>query len=75
MSGPWRPLDYPGLHIDLGENTKPWSPQWGVWVREPYAELRCATGCEHHAHGTHAVAEFLEHLSDLQHSPSEGQQL
>lgn len=65
MSGAWPPLDLPGLHIYLGENTHPWSPRWGVWLREPYAELRCASGCEHHASGAAAVATFLEHLNDL----------
>ncbi|MEV0963295.1 hypothetical protein AB0J25_12015 [Streptomyces sp. NPDC049910] len=67
--GPWPPLDYPGLHVDLGEHTKPWSPEYGVWLRQPYAELRCAAGCTHHAHGAEQVAFLLANLGRLQHDP------
>ncbi|MGW4030776.1 hypothetical protein ACWEFL_15895 [Streptomyces sp. NPDC004838] len=61
--GPWPPLALPGLYIDLGD----WHRKGRFWVREPYAELRCAAGCEHYAHGADAVERFLEDLDELDH--------
>ncbi len=44
MTGIWPPAVLPGLHIDLGQHTRPWSPEHGYWVRPPTADHRCPCG-------------------------------
>ncbi|MCM2390165.1 hypothetical protein [Streptomyces albipurpureus] len=61
MTRRWPPRDYPGLYVDCGDKRR------GVWLRLPYAELRCRVGCEHQAEGPAAVVRFLEDLGDLTH--------
>lgn len=63
----WPPRAHPGLYVDLGEHSRPWAPERGVWIRPPYAELRCPAGCEHYAYGALEVPFFLARLDHLTH--------
>ncbi|MEV5140327.1 hypothetical protein AB0K71_06040 [Streptomyces syringium] len=44
MSRIWPPAELPGLHIDAGQNTRPWAPEYGSWLRLPAADFRCRCG-------------------------------
>ena len=59
MTASWLEAGLPGLHVDLGEHTRPWAPDRGVWVRPPAVDYRCgACGRVESASGD-AVAAFV----------------
>lgn len=41
MTASWLEAGLPGLHVDLGEHTRPWAPDYGYWIRPPAADYRC----------------------------------
>ncbi|MFI2078622.1 hypothetical protein [Streptomyces triculaminicus] len=59
MSGIWPLATLPGLHIDMGDYTRPWAPGRGSWLRLPTADYRCACGWTASAGGD-AVPAFTE---------------
>jgi hypothetical protein len=45
-----------GLHVDLGEHTSPWAPQYRRWLRYPTADYRCPCGYADSASGDQVPA-------------------
>ena len=41
VTAAWPFAGLPGLRIDLGEHTRPWAPDRGVWIRLPAADYQC----------------------------------
>lgn len=66
MSGIWPPATLPGLHIDMGDYTRPWTPRRGTWLRLPAADYLCG-GCGWTAHASAAgVLTITETITDHQ---------
>ena len=56
----WPPATLPGLHVDLGEQTRR-----GKWIRLPSVDVRCAHGWTYGTAGADEVAYVCRHLTDL----------
>lgn len=55
--------ELPGLYVDLGQHTRPWSPERGAWFRVPAADYRCRCGYQASASGD-AVPHFVATIRD-----------
>lgn len=65
------------LTVDCGSHTRPWSPEYGRWQREPTADYRCPRcGWTDSAVGAPAVRAFVGtvqrvHLAACPNPPKE----
>ena len=65
MTASWLEAGLPGLHVDLGEHTRPWAPGGGVWVRPPAADYQCGTCGRTESASGDAVPAFVSTIHHI----------